>query len=109
MENIKENDILNVICDYLRWEKVVFWRQNNIPVYDATRKVFRKMPKYSRKGVSDIIILINGKSIFVEAKRPKGKMSDSQKDFKVLVESAGCPYHVCRSLEDIKNVLKGMM
>lgn len=53
----KESDIQRAICDCLALKKHFFWRQNTTPIFDPTKKTFRKMPKYSLKGVPDIIVL----------------------------------------------------
>lgn len=59
------------------------------------------MPKWSKKGVSDIILLYVGKAFFIEVKA-KGSMSDDQKLFKIFVERAGCEYILARGVEDVK-------
>lgn len=56
-------------------------------------------------GVSDLIVLMQNKTIFVEIKTYTGVQSDSQKDFQQHVESLGFPYYVCRSLDDFKAVI----
>jgi len=63
-------------------------------------------------GVSDYWILANTNRsslpvpIGVELKVRKNKLRPSQEDFKVWCESAGVPYYVCRSLDDLENILK---
>lgn len=54
------------------------------------------------KGVSDIIILKDGRSIFVEVKAPRGYQSPEQKEFQAFVESAGCQYIVVRHPDDLE-------
>ena len=53
-------------------------------------------------GVSDLIILQPGKTIFVELKIEKGVQSESQKYFEERVKSLGFEYHLIRSLESFK-------
>ena len=51
-------------------------------------------------GVSDLIFLHNGKTIFIEVKTDKGKQTDYQKDFQLKVEKQGHLYVVVRSVDD---------
>lgn len=54
-------------------------------------------------GVSDLIIIQQNKTIFVEVKTEKGIQSDVQKDFQTRVSNLGFEYLIVRSLEDFKN------
>lgn len=54
-------------------------------------------------GVSDLIIIQQNKTIFVEVKTEKGIQSDVQKDFQTRVGNLGFEYLIVRSLEDFKN------
>lgn len=54
-------------------------------------------------GVSDLIIIKQNKTIFVEVKTEKGIQSDVQKDFQSRVDNLGFEYLIVRSLEDFKN------
>lgn len=53
-------------------------------------------------GVSDLIILQQGKTLFIELKIEKGVQSESQKDFEERVKLLGFEYHLIRSLESFK-------
>ena len=99
-----ENGIQNAICDYLALKHYVFWRQNTIPVFDMKTNSYRKMPRYSMNGVSDIILLTNGTAFFLEVKALAGKQDEDQIEFERLVNKAGCHYAVVRSLEDVINL-----
>lgn len=101
MINEKEVDIQNTICQYLELKKHIFWRSNTTPIYDPTRKTFRRMPKYAVKGVSDIILLKDGKAYFLEVKRKGCSQSLSQKEFEAMVRRGGAEYEIVRSVEDI--------
>ena len=50
-------------------------------------------------GVSDLIVVGDGRILFVEMKTQRGKQSPTQKDFQKRVESLGHKYVVCRSLD----------
>lgn len=98
---LTENEILNVVCEYLTLKRYTFWRQNTTAIFDPTKKIFRKMPKYSMRGVSDIILLLDGTTFFLECKTEKGVLSEYQKNFKQLVEKNKCVYLVVRSVDDL--------
>lgn len=55
-------------------------------------------------GFSDLIVIAQGKILFVEIKTAKGKQSERQKYFQKSVEALGFPYAVCRSLADFVSV-----
>lgn len=59
-----------------------------------------------KSGVSDVIVLMPGKVLFVEFKAEKGVQTAKQKDFQRAVEMLGFEYHICRSLEDFKIIIK---
>lgn len=62
--------------------------------------------KYMRKGVPDIIVLIDGKFIGLEVKAEKGRQSEHQKSFELECKKNGGKYYVVKTLEDVKDVLK---
>jgi hypothetical protein len=60
-------------------------------------------------GVSDLIVLLPGRCLFVEVKTETGVQSDRQKDFERDVQALGFTYHLVRSLEDFKNLLYNIL
>jgi len=54
-------------------------------------------------GVSDLIVLLPNKCLFIEVKIDKGIQSDVQKIFQQRVESLGFEYHLVRSQKDFEN------
>ena len=104
MNTIKEKDIQLAICNYLSLKKYFFWRQNTVPVINHNTGNFRAMPKYSKTGVPDIILVKNGLFIGLEVKRPQGKQSDNQKKFQEELENAGGKYYLVTSLDDVLNI-----
>lgn len=109
-QKVLEKDIQNGICEYLdilmKQNKLMFWRQNTVPVFDRSRNSFRRQPKYSLNGVSDIIVVVYGKVIFIEVKRPGGKQSPAQKEFEKLCFENNATYFVATSLEEVISNLK---
>ena len=96
-----EGEIQNAICEYLTLRRHFFYRSNNTPVYDATRKTFRAMNKYTPKGLPDITLIKDGRYVGLEVKTPKGKVSQDQCDVWNAIVMAGGEYHVVRSVDDV--------
>lgn len=96
-----ESDIVRTICDYLELKRHFFWRNNNIPVYDTKREAYRAMPKYTPKGLPDIILIKDGRFVGIEVKNAKGKLSPHQEVFSARCKQYGALYHVVRSLDDV--------
>lgn len=101
MAKTPEGYVLDALCEYLATKGYIFWRQNTVGVYDVGQQRYRTMPRYSMKGVSDIIVLVDGTAMFIEAKAGKGKQSPDQQNFQQMVEMAGCKYFVARSIDDL--------
>lgn len=59
-----------------------------------------------KAGVSDLIILIPNKVIFVELKTDTGKQSEVQKDFQNVVENLKLEYYLIRSLDEFKETIE---
>lgn len=99
-----ESEVLKSICDYLYYKGYCFWRTNNTGIYDKKINGFRKMPTYSMKGVSDVIVIVEGKAHFIECKAGYGKQSQDQKDFEEYVTTTGeAKYYVVKSIDDLIN------
>lgn len=56
------------------------------------------------KGVSDLIALKNGKTVFIEVKTKNGKLSMFQEIFKNSIEKNGGEYRVAKDIEDIADM-----
>lgn len=98
-----EKDIQKAICEYLAYKKHFFWRQNTMPVVKPDGS-FRAMPKYSTRGVPDIIVIKDGKFIGLEVKQPKGKLGESQVEFFRRCTLAGGEYYVVTSVDEVIKV-----
>ena len=98
---MSESDIQRDICTYLDTQNILFWRQNNAPIYDPTRQVFRKRGKWQAIGVSDIIIILPESVIFAEVKQPKAEQSPDQIAFsKAILDGTSFSYIVLTSIDD---------
>lgn len=103
-----EKDILREILEYLDKKQYFFWRSNNIPVFgknNAGKMTFRSMPKYTPKGIPDIIIIKDGRFIGIEVKREKAKLKPEQEAFAARLTENGAYYHVARSVEEVDVIL----
>jgi hypothetical protein len=109
----KESDIQNSICEYLEGRDRCFFRLNNIPAFNkgAGGKItMRRLPKYTPKGLPDIIVVVGGLFYALEVKKPKTEtsaktyQSKDQKVFQARVEAHSGKYFVVRSLEDVKAI-----
>lgn len=118
MINMKEQDLLNQVMEWLTANGVVCWRNNSGAVFDPTKRTFRKPTKWTRSGVSDIIGLVpgtQGKILCIELKKPpEGKrgeaalwnmLSESQKSFIDDVNINGGLAFVADSLETVRHHL----
>lgn len=106
---MKESEIQSSIIDYLQIlenkGKIFFQRVNNTPVYDPKYKQFRSMPKGTKKGFPDILVLINGRTIGFEVKTATGKQSEDQKDIENKFKQHGQEYFVVRTVEEVICIL----
>lgn len=59
-----------------------------------------------RSGVSDLIVLLKEKVLFIELKNEVGKQRESQKDFENVVTKLGFNYYLVRTLEQFKTIIE---
>jgi len=84
---LKEKEIKKCVRDWLKYKRIFHWN-----VWQG---------QFSRKGISDIIAIINGKIICIEIKTIQGRQSTYQKEFQKEVEGAGGIYFLARSVDDV--------
>lgn len=69
-----ESAIQNEICEALQARGIFFWRSNNIPSlgrFGVDGKArFRSLPKFTPKGIADILCVVRGTFVAMEVKRP---------------------------------------
>jgi Holliday junction resolvase len=85
---ILESDIQAEIKDYLNWCGWFCFKNH------------QSLGSY--KGVADLYALKDGRSVWIEVKTPKGKLSKHQEKFKNLIEAKGGEYIVARCLDDVR-------
>lgn len=71
----------------------------------AKEQMYKKMLGM-RSGVSDMIVLLPNKVLFIEFKDEKGKQSDNQIEFEQIVTDLGFDYYLVRSLEQFKKIIE---
>lgn len=98
-----EKETMKEICEWLASHDYFFWRSNNVPVFASGR--FRAMPKYTPKGLPDIIVVKRGKFIGIEVKREGFKKTEQQEKFQHDLEMHGGIYILAYHLSDVQNVI----
>lgn len=99
----RETEAQRAICDYLALKGYLFSRTNNQPIFDPTRKTFRALPKYTRKGWPDICLIKAGKFYGIEVKSDVGKLSTEQLELGREIILNGGVYIVARSITDVED------
>lgn len=56
-------------------------------------------------GVSDTIVVLPNKTLYIEFKTSTGVQSSDQLQFQSIVTQLGHQYHICRSLEQFKTII----
>jgi hypothetical protein len=60
-----------------------------------------------RPGIPDLILIKDGRHVWIEVKTETGKLSDTQKKFLAELSAAGAETHVARSLEEVQKIMNG--
>ena len=88
---VSENDIKRQVKDYLSLKGYFhFYLLAGMGAY---------------KGIPDIIAIKNNRVLFLEVKRPGGKLSEYQKQFQLDIEGQGGEYYVIKSLDDLIKII----
>lgn len=78
------------------------WSNNTGVLRDKTDRPVR----YGLPGSSDIIAIIKGRFVGIEAKVGKDRQRENQANFAAAVRRAGGLYILARSVDDVRNTLK---
>jgi len=62
-----------------------------------------------RRGVSDLILIHNSKTYFIEVKTPKGTQSDNQKEFEQCVVKQGFLYIIIKTFEEFESFIVSIL
>ena len=66
----------------------------------------RKVNTGLLRGVSDLILVMPGKLLFLEVKTDTCYQSEAQREFQQRIEDLGFSYHVVRSVEDVEVLIQ---
>ena len=106
---LSENEIQVSILEFLRFKKIVAWRNNNGGTYDPTASKFRRKNPWEKihgDPVDILGILPDGKFLAIEVKRDsKSRPSKGQKQFLSAISEAGGISFVAFSLNCVKTAL----
>ena len=105
---MKESDLQKAIVEYLDLMGVFYFAVNN-EMAGGGKQAKIRMAHFKamglRAGASDLVLVLRGKVVFVEVKTEKGRQSESQKRFQMVVEELGHRYEIVRSVYDVERVL----
>ena len=102
-----EKEIQKSILEFLEWQKnIYFFRAGAGAVKTIRKNGSMGFFKTGKKGLPDIVLVLNGYFIGLEVKRPSGVQSEAQKEAQKDIESAGGKYFLVRSIDDVEKVLK---
>lgn len=65
--------------------------------------IFQGLGSY--KGISDLIAIRDGRTVFIEVKTQTGRQSDYQKEFQRVCQAHGVRYILARSVNDVEELL----
>ena len=102
---MKESKIQYDICQYLQKQGIFFFSCPNELAGKDPRRMRHFVAMGLRSGVSDLIILLPGRVIFLEVKTPAGTQSPNQKKFQKKVEELGFEYFLVRSVDDVSRLV----
>jgi hypothetical protein len=96
-----EATIQKEIVNYCELNKILIFCVPNEATYNNSK--FKKMGVLG--GVSDLILVLQNRVIFVELKKHKGIQSEKQKAFEGRVLELGHHYILIRSLDEFKKLI----
>ena len=109
VDTLSESEVLRDVCKYLTDNGYFFWRSNNIPVFG------RSLPKYTPRGLPDIMVVHSAEFIGIEVKRPDGvykgrgrksQLTPDQKAFRDKLTAHGGIYIVVHSEKELDLLFK---
>ena len=96
-------------------QNIIIWYRNNYQmqgkglIFSVANESTYKNKTFKNTGtmagVSDLIVVLNGKTIFVELKTEIGVQSEKQKIFESKIKELNQNYYLIRSLEQFKKII----
>lgn len=103
-----EKEIENDILRWLGLRNIYSWKVKTVGTFDTKLGRFRKSSPLYKKGVSDILgILDDGTFLALEVKSKNGKATPEQKMFLDNITRRGGVAGLVRSVQDVENLLRG--
>jgi hypothetical protein len=100
-----ESKIQYQICQWLQGQGIYFFAVQNELAGSNGRAMQFAISLGLRPGVSDLVVLLPSRIVFIEVKTATGRQSEHQKRFEARVKELGFEYYVVRSVDDVANVL----
>jgi hypothetical protein len=94
------NSLTSCIVTYITLSGGFASRVNNTGIYN--QKLRKYIPGTSRKGLPDILATYKSKSLFIEVKIGRDKMSEAQEKIRNEQEKSGGLYFLARNFTDFK-------
>jgi len=104
-----ESEVLAGFEEYLGYlenvGKLMYLRLNSGMAFVGDKKKYAV--RLCPTGTADILVVTrpHGHCIFIEAKDEDGVQSDKQKEFEQKVKAVGAEYYVCRTLDELMEVV----
>lgn len=95
------NSLTSCIVAYLNIKGAFVSRLNNGGIYD--RKLRKYRPGTNRKGLPDVLATFQGKSLFIEVKFGKDRLSEAQEKIRDEQEQSGGFFYVARDFTGFKD------
>lgn len=95
------NGLTKCITDYLRLKGAFVSRLNNTGIYDAKIKRYRR--GMNRRGLPDLIATYDGKSLHIEVKAGRDRLSEHQERIRDEQQQSGGIFYVARTFKDFKD------
>lgn len=99
--------------EHIIQKSIVRWFKKELPEYiifstnnEATYNNSYYLEGGVLQGVSDLVVVLPNKVLFIELKADKGIQSKSQKEFEAKITSLGYNYYVIRSLAEFQKLIK---
>lgn len=112
VENAKRSEYdlqcqcVNYLDELAREQEVTYTATAQSTYTNSWSVITRNKKSGVRRGLPDLIIIVNKKLIFIELKNGKGgKLSPEQKNFIEKLKEAGANAFVCWSFEDFVGVV----
>jgi hypothetical protein len=106
----EEGDLKKAVIDYLQYKQnqgALYWeRLNSGAAFKWNGKKFYRI-QLCREGTSDLEVLSNGVTYFLELKSKKGKPTEVQRLFRDQVEAQGARYLVIRDVAEVMELFGG--